>query len=99
MQWLQNDNANHEVNSQLDELEKYLGKQTVDNYKKNKDTDSLIQSLLDRHGTGRVLYRNTRDSVGGFPQREMHSYALQQPEIYAADTDELEHQLYPEKDF
>ncbi|MCP3689658.1 MAG: RNA polymerase-associated protein RapA, partial [Gammaproteobacteria bacterium] len=36
----------------------------------------LIEHLLDRHGTGRVLFRNTRHVVRGFPEREVHAYAL-----------------------
>ncbi len=94
--WLQDTNSNHEDATKLNELEKYLGKETVNAYKKEKDTNHLIQNLLDRHGTGRVLYRNTRDSVGGFPQREIHSYALQKPSIYNNDANVLEQQLYPE---
>ena len=31
----------------------------------------LVDHLLDRHGTGRVLFRNTRASVSGFPGREV----------------------------
>ena len=31
--------------------------------------DDLIDALLDRHGTGRVLFRNIRSSVAGFPTR------------------------------
>ena len=38
--------------------------------------DRLVQDILDRHGTGRVLFRNTRDAVEGFPQRKLHMYAL-----------------------
>jgi ATP-dependent helicase HepA len=29
----------------------------------------LLSALIDRHGTGRVMYRNRRVSVGGFPNR------------------------------
>lgn len=36
----------------------------------------LIEHLLDRHGTGRVLFRNTRHVVQGFPEREVKAYAL-----------------------
>jgi ATP-dependent helicase HepA len=39
----------------------------------------LIRELLDRHGTGRVLFRNTRASVQGFPQRELHAHTLPAP--------------------
>ncbi|MGH8184206.1 MAG: RNA polymerase-associated protein RapA [Rhodanobacteraceae bacterium] len=33
--------------------------------------DALLSALIDRHGTGRVMYRNRRDSVGGFAGREI----------------------------
>lgn len=39
-------------------------------------SEALITQLLDRHGTGRVLFRNTRSAVEGFPQRHVHGYAL-----------------------
>ncbi len=45
--------------------------------------DALIQHLLDRHGTGRVLFRNTRAAVQGFPQRRLHSHPLPLPGAYA----------------
>ena len=32
----------------------------------------LIRELLDRHGTGRVLFRNTRAAIQGFPERQLH---------------------------
>lgn len=31
--------------------------------------ESLIQALLDEHGTGRVVFRNTRANMTGFPKR------------------------------
>ncbi|WP_426149383.1 RNA polymerase-associated protein RapA [Pseudomonas sp. DC3000-4b1] len=43
----------------------------------------LIRELLDRHGTGRVLFRNTRAAIQGFPERELHDHALPTPEQYA----------------
>ena len=33
--------------------------------------------MLDRHGTGRILFRNTRAAIEGFPQRILQSYPLQ----------------------
>ena len=63
----------------------------------------LIRELLDRHGTGRVLFRNTRASVEGFPQRELHTHLLPAPVIphlesdpRNPDLDELEFHLKPE---
>ena len=46
----------------------------------NKET--LIKQLIDRHGTGRLLFRNTRQSVQGFPKRIYHPIALPQPKQY-----------------
>ncbi len=37
----------------------------------------LIKLLLDHHGTGRILFRNSRHTVKGFPDRERHAYPLQ----------------------
>lgn len=37
---------------------------------------TLINILLDHHGTGRILFRNSRQTVQGFPQREYYGYAL-----------------------
>ncbi len=38
--------------------------------------DKAISYLLDRHGTGRVLFRNTRNSIPGFPERKLHKHPL-----------------------
>ena len=38
--------------------------------------DALIKVLLDHHGTGRILFRNSRQTVLGFPEREYFAYAL-----------------------
>ena len=35
-----------------------------------------LDSLIDRHGTGRLLFRNTRKAIGGFPRRQLHIHAL-----------------------
>ncbi|MGZ8215897.1 RNA polymerase-associated protein RapA [Methylomagnum sp.] len=60
----------------------------------------LIQLLLDRHGTGRVLFRNTRGTVKGFPARELLAQALPLPTSYrewlAGGDAELEARLHPE---
>lgn len=42
-----------------------------------------IQHLLDHHGTGRVLFRNTRTAVSGFPGRELQAHPLPAPEGFA----------------
>ncbi len=38
-----------------------------------------VQQQLDRHGTGRVLFRNTRAHVKGFAERKLHAHALDNP--------------------
>lgn len=55
---------------------------------------SLVRQLLDRHGTGRVLYRNTRAVISGFPERELHAYPLPCPALYQDIGDRAS--LYPE---
>ncbi|MFV8816233.1 RNA polymerase-associated protein RapA [Haliea sp. E17] len=62
----------------------------------DQPADVLVTQLLDRHGTGRVLFRNTRAAVQGFPARVLHRYPLPQPEEYAHAELPLEERLYPE---
>jgi ATP-dependent helicase HepA len=57
---------------------------------------TIIDQILDRHGTGRVLFRNTRAAVEGFPQRVLHPYPLPAPEQYALAQLDLKEKLYPE---
>ncbi|MDK2749175.1 MAG: RNA polymerase-associated protein RapA [Halomonas meridiana] len=42
----------------------------------------LRDALLDRHGTGRVMFRNSRRHVGGFPERRLHLAPLELPSAY-----------------
>ncbi|QLB19246.1 RNA polymerase-associated protein RapA [Mannheimia granulomatis] len=59
------------------------------NSKKSDENDrlqarqELINELIDRHGTSRVLFRNTRQGVKGFPHREYHQISLEMPKQYA----------------
>ena len=39
----------------------------------------VIDALLDQHGTGRVMFRNTRSTVAGFPARIASLYPLPPP--------------------
>ncbi|WP_075182296.1 RNA polymerase-associated protein RapA [Pantoea sp. 1.19] len=43
---------------------------------------ALISMLMDRHGTSRVLFRNTRQGVKGFPKRTLHQIRLPLPTQY-----------------
>ena len=49
---------------------------------KTETTNLLIDRMLDQHGTGRVLFRNTRETVKGFPLREVNPYPLECPAAY-----------------
>ena len=42
----------------------------------------LIAHLLDRHGTGRLLFRNSRAGISGFPGRILATYPLAMPAEY-----------------
>ncbi len=43
-----------------------------------------IDLLIDQHGTGRVLFRNTRHAIKGFPERKVNGYALESCETYSS---------------
>ncbi|MEC8822819.1 MAG: RNA polymerase-associated protein RapA, partial [Pseudomonadota bacterium] len=43
---------------------------------------AVIDALLDRHGTGRVLFRNTRAAIQGFPERQPLPEPLPCPDLY-----------------
>jgi len=53
-----------------------LLKKLNDPLKSEAARDALIKILLDHHGTGRILFRNSRQTVQGFPERERYGYAL-----------------------
>ena len=57
---------------------------------------TLIEQILDRHGTGRVLFRNTRAAIEGFPERVLHRHPLPAPEQYTHALVDLDERLHPE---
>ena len=61
--------------------------------------EQLIRTLLDRHGTSRILFRNTRAGVTGFPGRVVQAYPQELPELYSIALEGVEDadlHLYPE---
>ncbi|WP_101759983.1 RNA polymerase-associated protein RapA [Oceanicoccus sp. KOV_DT_Chl] len=97
----------------LAQLTDYLGQDTVAELATAINSDdgagftlaveAVISQLLDRHGTGRVLFRNTRSSVAGFPERCLQHYPLVSPARYVAACSSadanavtIEQQLAPE---
>ena len=83
---------NNEISPELtDQLKVHLGEEIPLN------SHDAINMLVDRHGTGRVLFRNTRSAVQGFPQRQLHPYPLSQTPLYHALIKQDEDiNLYPE---
>jgi len=79
-----------DIGESLPQLRTYLGAD-VD----ASDSATLIRQLLDRHGTGRVLFRNTRAAIKGFPERCVHPVPLPLPEIYS----DVQGELYPERNY
>ena len=55
-----------------------------------------IHELLDRHGTGRILFRNTREAIQGFPGRDCQPVALAAPATWSKDG-KLREQMWPEE--
>ncbi|MBF0471605.1 MAG: RNA polymerase-associated protein RapA [Gammaproteobacteria bacterium] len=63
--------------------------------------ERLLEQLLDRHGTGRLLFRNRRITLQGFPPRQLHPYPLIADDGYGQTTEEesqppLQQRLTPE---
>ena len=82
---------------QLDELLDVLAADlAADQYR--RAVDDVVRALVDRHGTGRVLFRNTREAVPGFPDRVFNPHPLPVPaglvdDLYASP----EELLHPEQ--
>ena len=55
-----------------------------------------IHEVLDRHGTGRILFRNTREAIQGFPGRDCQPVALAAPATWSKDG-KLREQMWPEE--
>jgi len=68
------------IDKLIPDLQPYLsetlitGLQIEDGFEASRQ--QAIRDLLDQHGTGRVLFRNSREVVKGFPKRILHSYPL-----------------------
>ena len=55
-----------------------------------------IHELLDRHGTGRILFRNTREAIQGFPGRDCLPAPIPAPAHWSMDG-KLREQMWPEE--
>lgn len=55
-----------------------------------------LNELLDRHGTGRILFRNTREAISGFPGRDCLAVDLPAPASWPL-SGKLREQMWPEE--
>ncbi|RKG43771.1 MULTISPECIES: RNA polymerase-associated protein RapA [Acinetobacter] len=77
----------------LDAVEVLLG-QRIDDTPEQRFR--AIHEILDRHGTGRILFRNTREAIQGFPGRDCQPAPLTAPENWSKDG-KLREQMWPEE--
>lgn len=61
----------------------------IESDEKRQAQQQLLNQLLDRHGTGRILFRNSRNTIKGFPQRQLLSVPLTMPEQYQEAINDL----------
>ncbi len=88
-------------------LASYFASGELDNIIADRGSDDdqtlvehIIAKLLDRHGTGRVQFRNTRAAIKGFPERQLHRYPLPCPALYNEELNQWGQEgLYPELGF
>ncbi|MCH8542229.1 MAG: RNA polymerase-associated protein RapA [Alcanivorax sp.] len=66
--------------------------------------DEILRELLDRSGTGRAVFRNTRKHVSGFPARHVYGEPMMWPDQYGprdapADPGDPDQLLHPESGY
>lgn len=66
-------------------LEAVLSKEGISDlaHKNELTSHHLIENLLDQHGPGRVLFRNTRLAMSGFPKRKAHVIPIEVEENHS----------------
>ena len=79
--------------SQLKLLEKLVDEKDID-LSDSETRNNLIEDLLDQHGPGRVMFRNTRAALKGFPKRNVELVPLKNSSHL--DDDDLISQLRTE---
>ncbi|UAA38101.1 RNA polymerase-associated protein RapA [Paraneptunicella aestuarii] len=80
-------------------IESFAGKQewlSAPEQLKPDAINKLISELLDRHGTGRLLFRNSRNNIAGFPKRILNSYPLAMPATYKEAAESGKPDIHPE---
>ncbi len=105
---LHSDDIVEKLNTDKDfvsKLEQFIGDKVTQLQQASTDADTLataiedcVDHLLDHHGTGRVLFRNTRGAIAGFPKRVLHPHPLSLDQSISTDADpsNLDQLLHPE---
>jgi len=95
--------------AQIDQLQTLIGEPFDDNQRKTLSSSTtlamsdigqqIISKLVDRHGTGRLMFRNTRQAISGFPERELNTHTLDDDSLDAKALWLMEFmsELYPAK--
>lgn len=63
-------------------LANWLGDELGALLERGESHQAVIDALLDRHGTGRVLFQDTRAAIKGFPERQPLPEPLPCPKLY-----------------
>lgn len=66
----------HDLDDYLDEHKEFERVVAKTNKLIDSGDEAALQNLLDRHGPGRVMFRNTRANMKGFPKRILHQWPL-----------------------
>jgi ATP-dependent helicase HepA len=87
----------------LKELKSFFKEDTdlhkkIESFSEKGSADELLDCLVDRHGTGRVLVRNRRSRIRGFPERQLHSYPIESPKAWSIWLDGLAKKTFSDSD-
>lgn len=71
---------------------------------KESNRQRILSELLDQNGTGRVLYRNTRKNIKGFPKRKVIAHPVSSCDKYCSEVGDsieetIEFSLHPETQY
>lgn len=82
-------------------LEAIFPKERIASLAKGDETAklNLIEDLLDQHGPGRVLFRNTRSAMKGYPKRKLHLAPIGPVENHDLWIQRLSDEFASEKEF
>ncbi len=79
-----------DISAQLEQLDSNIEANTdADDSGHENVRQQLLNQLLDRHGTGRILFRNSRNTIQGFPERKLLPTPLEMPEQYQEKIDDF----------